>query len=136
MTTPPLPKIWPTLLYADARAAVAFLEEAFGFTATLVVPNPDDDAVIEHCQMAAPEGGGIMLGSANRPDNKFSQRTTGAASTYVVTTNPDELFDRAVAAGAEVFHALEDQDHGSRSFSVLDPEGNIWSFGTYGGEVA
>jgi len=134
-TTHAPPVIWPTLLYNDARAALEFLEEAFGFTTTLVVPNPEDDAVIEHCQMSGPDGGGIMLGTANRPDNKFSQRPTGAASIYVVTKTPDELYDRAVAAGAEVFHELEDQDYGSRDFAVKDPEGNLWNFGTYTGEI-
>jgi uncharacterized glyoxalase superfamily protein PhnB len=24
-----------------------------------------------------------------------------------------------------------DQDYGSRDFSVRDPEGNLWAFGTY-----
>jgi len=136
MTTQhPTPKIWPTFIYDDARAAIDFLERAFGFTPTLIVPNDADDSVIEHCQLSGPEGGGIMLGTANRPGNKFSQRPTGASSTYVVTSMPDELYDRAVAAGAEVFHELEDQDYGSRDFSIRDPEGNIWSFGTYTGEV-
>jgi uncharacterized glyoxalase superfamily protein PhnB len=129
-----LPTVWPSINYADARAAIAFLEEALGFTATLIVANDQDDSIVEHCQMAAPEGGGIMLGTADRPGNKFSQRPTGAASTYVVTSEPDELYDRAVKAGADVFHELEDQDYGSRDFSILDPEGNIWSFGTYRGE--
>jgi len=129
------PHIWPTFVYTDARAAIDFLERAFGFTCTLVVPNENDESVIEHCQMSGPEGGGIMLGTANRPGNKFSQRPTGASSTYVVTSEPDALFDRAVAAGGAVFHQLEDQDYGSRDFSIKDPEGNIWSFGTYTGEV-
>ena len=26
---------------------------------------------------------------------------------------------------------LTDTDYGSRDFSVRDPEGNVWSFGTY-----
>lgn len=135
MTTSQLPKIWPSIHYDDARAAIGYLEKTFGFVTKLVVPNEVDDSIIEHCQMAGPEGGGIMLGTANRPDNKFSQRMTGQASTYIVITNPDELFDRAVAAGAEVFHPLEDQDYGSRDFSIKDLEGNIWSFGTYTGEA-
>jgi len=29
---------------------------------------------------------------------------------------------------------LNDTDYGSREFSVRDPEGNLWSFGTYRGE--
>jgi uncharacterized glyoxalase superfamily protein PhnB len=52
----------------------------------------------------------------------------------VVTDAPDALHDRAVAAGAEVFQPLHDTDYGSREFSVRDPEGNRWSFGTYRGE--
>ncbi len=41
---------------------------------------------------------------------------------------------RATAAGAEVVRELKDEDYGSRGFSVRDPEGNLWSFGTYRGE--
>lgn len=127
--------IWPTLTYGDAPAAINFLQDAFGFTAAIVVPNEDDESVIEHCQLRWPEGGGVMLGSAGRHGNKFSQRPTGAASVYVVTAAPDALYDRCLAAGAELFEPLKDEDYGSRGFSVTDPEGNIWSFGTYAGEA-
>ncbi|HEV2069700.1 MAG TPA: VOC family protein [Acidimicrobiales bacterium] len=47
---------------------------------------------------------------------------------------PDTLFERAVSAGAEVLRGLADEDYGSRGFTVGDPEGNLWSFGTYTGE--
>ena len=36
--------------------------------------------------------------------------------------------------GAEVVRGLKDEDYGSRGFTVRDPEGNLWSFGTYAGE--
>ena len=134
MTTTPATTIWPSLNYTNARAAIDFLERALGFTTKLVVADPDDDSIVEHCQMSGPEGGGIMLGTANRADNKFSQRPTGTASIYVVVAEIDTLFQRATDAGAEIFHAIEDQNYGSRDFSIKDPEGNIWSFGTYGGE--
>lgn len=127
-------RIWPTLNYSDAPAAIAFLEKAFGFEVSLVVPNEADSSVVEHAQLAFPEGGGVMLGTAGRADNPFSQRPTGAASIYIVTERPDEVHERAVAAGAEVLMPMKDEDYGSRGFSVLDPEGNIWSFGTYTGE--
>jgi uncharacterized glyoxalase superfamily protein PhnB len=52
---------------------------------------------------------------------------------YVVTEAPDELFERATAAGAEVVRGLKDEDYGSRGFTVRDPEGNLWTFGTYRG---
>jgi uncharacterized glyoxalase superfamily protein PhnB len=134
MTQNPPPKtIWPTLVYTDAPGAIRFLVDAFGFEESIVVPG-ESDAVVEHAQLRWPEGGGVMLGSADREGNEFSQRPTGAGSVYVVTDEPDKLFDRAIAAGAQLVRELRDEDYGSRGFSVRDPEGNIWSFGTYRGE--
>jgi uncharacterized glyoxalase superfamily protein PhnB len=52
----------------------------------------------------------------------------------VVCDDPDGLFERAAAAGAEVVRGLADEDYESRGFTVRDPEGNLWGFGTYGGE--
>ncbi|MEO1065203.1 MAG: VOC family protein [Actinomycetota bacterium] len=126
--------IWPTLNYEDAPAAIEFLERAFGFTPTLVVPAEGDDSVVVHAQLTWPEGGGVMLGSAGREGNPFSQRPTGAGSVYVVTAQPDAVHDRALAEGAALLQELRDEEYGSRGFSVTDPEGNIWSFGTYAGE--
>lgn len=134
MTATPAPKtVWPTMVYADAPAAIRFLVEAFGFEESLVVPG-EAVGVVEHAQLRWPEGGGVMLGSADREGNVFSQRPTGTGSVYVVTDEPDRLFSRAMAADAELVRELRDEDYGSRGFSVRDPEGNIWSFGTYRGE--
>jgi uncharacterized glyoxalase superfamily protein PhnB len=52
----------------------------------------------------------------------------------VVTSDPDAVHARAVAAGAEITAALHETDYGSRDFAARDPEGNRWSFGTYAGE--
>jgi uncharacterized glyoxalase superfamily protein PhnB len=124
--------VWPTLVYSDAKAAIRFLVEAFGFTESLVVEG-EGDGVVDHAQLLWPEGGGIMLGSAGR-DEVFTQRPTGSGSTYVVTDEPDKLHARAAEAGAELVRDLQDEEYGSRGFSVRDPEANIWSFGTYRGE--
>ena len=126
--------IWPTLIYDDAPAAIDWLQQAFGFEVAIVVPNDSDPTVIEHCQLRWPHGGGVMLGSAGRPCNPFSERQTGAAGVYAVTPEPDALYDRCTAAGAAIFQELRDEDYGNRGFSVTDPEGNIWSFGYYAGE--
>jgi uncharacterized glyoxalase superfamily protein PhnB len=76
-----------------------------------------------------------MLGSARESDPAASGPVPpGYFSAYVVTDEPDALFARATAAGAEVITGLHDTDYGSRDFAVRDPEGNRWSFGTYPGE--
>ena len=131
-TTPPPKMIWPCLNYRDARAAIDFLTTAFGLVATLVVEGGPDRPV-EHAELRWPEGGGVMLGSASSDGNEFQRLPTGASALYVVTDDPDGLHERATSAGARVVRDLEDEDYGSRGFTVADPEGNLWTFGTYRG---
>jgi uncharacterized glyoxalase superfamily protein PhnB len=126
--------VWPCLTYRDGRAAIEFLSKAFGFEEKAAYAREDDPSVIEHAEMRWPLGGGIMFGSAGRDDSPFSQRVIGNDAVYVVCDNPDELFERAIGAGAQLVRGLRDEDYGSRGFTVRDPEGNLWSFGTYAGE--
>jgi uncharacterized glyoxalase superfamily protein PhnB len=126
--------VWPILAFRDARVAISFLKEAFGFEETAIYPRDDDQSIIEHAEMRWPLGGGVMLGTAGKDDSAFGQRAPGNDSVYVVCTDPDGLFERATRAGAEVVRGLVDEDYGSRGFTVRDPEGNLWSFGTYSGE--
>jgi uncharacterized glyoxalase superfamily protein PhnB len=128
----PAKTIWPTLNYRDAGAAMSFLVAAFGFEETLVVPG-DADGAIQHAELRWPEGGGVMLGTADPEGNEFKRMPTGGAGAYVVTDDPDGVYRRAVDAGAVVVRELVDEDYGSRGFTVRDPEGNLWSFGTYRG---
>ena len=71
-----------------------------------------------------------MLGSTGEGDARFNQ---GARrySLYVVVEDPDAHHARAKEAGATIERELNDTDYGSREYSVRDPEGNRWSFGTY-----
>jgi len=126
--------IWPTLTFRDARAAADFLVAAFGFELRAIYAHEDDPGVVEHGELRWPRGGGVMFGSAGRDDGPFGRRLPGNESVYVVCDDPDALFERATAAGAEVVRPLTDEDYGSRGFVVRDPEGNLWSFGTYAGE--
>ncbi len=132
MRTPP-PQVWPTLRADDARALIRFLVDAFGFTETVV--HGDGDRV-DHAQLSWPLGGGIMLGSAGRGDDDPWALTPGTFGCYVVVDDTDKLYERAVAAGAEITREPFDTDYGSRDFAALDPEGNRWQFGTYRGEPA
>jgi uncharacterized glyoxalase superfamily protein PhnB len=129
--TPPPPQVWPTLRARDAGALIAFLVDAFGFQE--VVVHTDGDSVT-HAQLAWPEGGGIMLGSArNDPEDPWPVEP-GSTGCYVVTADPDRVHARALAGGAEITRAPYTTDYGSRDFAARDPEGNRWQFGTYRGE--
>jgi uncharacterized glyoxalase superfamily protein PhnB len=124
--------VWACLNYRDARGAIAFLTEVVGFREALVVPG-EGEGVVAHAELRWPEGGGVMLGTADREGNEFSRLPTGCSSVYVVTADPDGLHDRIVAGGGRVLRGLQDEDYGQRGFSIRDPEDNIWSFGTYAG---
>ena len=128
--TPPPPQVWPTLRARDARAMIRFLVDVVGFTETAVYA--DGDAVA-HAELAWPPGGGIMLGSArDDADDQWPLRP-GTFGGYVVTEEPDALYERIRAAGADITQPIADSDHGSREFGIRDPEGNLWSFGDYRG---
>jgi uncharacterized glyoxalase superfamily protein PhnB len=121
--------VWPALRYRDARAAIRFLIDAFGFEELVVYGEGDR---VDHAELHWPQGGGIMLGSA-REDSSISSLPTGTGAIYLVTDDPDGLYARAKAAGAEITRELTDTDYGSRDFGARDPEGVLWSFGTYAG---
>ena len=124
----PAPTVWPTLQAHDALALIDFYVTAFGFVKTAVYADGDQ---VAHAQLDWPEGGGIMLGS-HKPDGEWS-REPGTFGAYVVTADVDAVYARVKAAGVDVNPPV-DQDYGNREIKVADPEGNLWSFGSYRGE--
>jgi uncharacterized glyoxalase superfamily protein PhnB len=120
--------IYPSLRYHDARAAIDRLVEAFGFTEKEI--HADADGVIRHAELSG-FGGVVMLGTEPEGGDPLWGAHAGQGWLYLSTDDPDALHDRAAAAGAQILRQLEDTDYGSRDFSARDPEGNIWSFGTY-----
>ena len=121
--------VWPIFRYRDARAAIRFLVTAFGFEEAAVYGEGDS---VDHAELSWPGGGGVML-SSYRDDGPLGQMLPGTGAAYLVVENPDALYERAVAAGADVAMGLRDEDYGSRGFTCRDPEGVYWSFGTYTG---
>jgi PhnB protein len=128
--------IWASVNYADAEAGIRFMTEVLGFEPVLVVPG-EEPGVIAHSELRWPEGGTIQASSASR-GNVFTDRPTGAEAVYVITADPIAVHDRCVRAGAEIIAPLESPHYDPEGigFSTRDPEGNIWSFGTYAGEAS
>jgi uncharacterized glyoxalase superfamily protein PhnB len=122
--------VWPSLVARNARALIDFYVAGFGFTISALYGEGDR---VDHCELLWPLGGGIMLGDEKADGTDASALAPGTFGAYVVTDGPDELYERAMDAGATLLRALNDTPYGSREFSVRDPEGNRWSFGTYRG---
>ncbi|MFV0623140.1 VOC family protein [Sphingomonas sp. ac-8] len=134
---PVRPALIPVLRYADAPAAIDFLCSAFGFTRHAVYANPEDPDRIDHAELAW-NGYLVMLSTvADTPFVRASRTRTAAEaggvtqSLYLVIDDVDGHAATAAAAGADIFLPPEDQPYGGRSYSARDPEGNVWTFGSY-----
>lgn len=123
--------IWAGVFYEDALAGIRFLVDTFGFEEQIVVTDTDGTTVV-HSQLRWPEGGIVQAGTHD-PGNEFTQ-PPGDQSLYVVTADPHAVWERCRAAGLAVVREPEspDYDPEGMGFAVRDPEGNIWSFGSYG----
>lgn len=129
----PAPTVWHCFRCSDSRTVIAWLVAALGFVETACY---SEDGVVTHAELLWPEGGGVMLGDAGRGADDPHASPPGTGLAYVVTADSEKVYRRAVGAGAEVVLALQDTDYGDRTFSVRDPEGNVWSVGQYRGAPA
>jgi uncharacterized glyoxalase superfamily protein PhnB len=134
---PVKPAIIPCLRYRNAPAAIEFLCNAFGFERRAVYADEADPSIVHHAQLTD-RGLMIMLASVTDSDwaAKAGMRTVAEAggntqAPYIVIDDVDGHAERARAAGAGIVTEPEDQDYGGRVYSARDPEGNIWSFGSY-----
>ena len=126
----------PSLRYRDAPKAIDWLCSAFGFEKSLVVPGEGDSVV--HAQLRFGNGM-VMLGTAGKHGGPFDELITipsevggiGTQSAYVIVEDVDAHCARARAAGAEILIEPADQDYGGRNYVCRDPEGHVWSFGSY-----
>ncbi|MEP9396073.1 VOC family protein [Mesorhizobium sp. KR2-14] len=132
VTTPAEPpRIYPTFRYRDAAYMIGWLVDAFGF---IVRARYDDDAgMVQHAELALGSSM-IMIGTAR--DDGFGKVVgwpgeNGGKATYIAVDDVEAMFASAEAAGATILETLVERSYGSREFICADPEGNVWSFGTY-----
>jgi uncharacterized glyoxalase superfamily protein PhnB len=124
---------YPIVNYEDATAAIEWLKRAFG--AEEVAVYKGEGGEVEHMELSF-EGAIVMGGSKGAGELAGKAEQGQPVWLYLVVSDPDAHHARAVEAGAEVVIPLRDEEYGSRGYSALDPEGNVWSFGTYRPEVA
>jgi uncharacterized glyoxalase superfamily protein PhnB len=120
--------IFTTFRCRDAAAQIDFLERALGFERGMVVEGAD--GAIHHAELRFGDEW-IMLGSDSQGDDGRVVFEGGPVWTYIVVDDPDAHFARARDAGAEIVQGLRDEEYGSRGYTARDPEGNLWTIGTY-----
>jgi len=126
--------ITPTVFYRDPKAALDWLERAFGFEISVLLT--DEAGKVGHAEMSfegasigvAGEWGGELLGGAQMK----SPASIGGVGTQFIWISLSEPIDahhaRAAGAGAQIAQAPADQFYGDRTYRARDPEGHVWCF--------
>jgi uncharacterized glyoxalase superfamily protein PhnB len=102
----------------------------------MVVPGATEQQVA-HAQLKMPDGRSMIMLYSQRDDEygslQRSPRDLGGCNQalYVVVEDVDAHHARAAAAGAETVLPPTDQDYGGRAYTCRDPEGHVWSLGSY-----
>ena len=125
------PAIVPQVPYQDVRAALAFLQRAFGFREILTARLMSAGEVIDHATLAF--GGGVIGIGPEGHHGTLSPKSGRIESQYisVYVDDVDAHYQHAVAAGARIAAERRDYfwgDEGHRTYEALDPEGHRWRF--------
>jgi uncharacterized glyoxalase superfamily protein PhnB len=123
------PTLTSALCYRDPKAALRWLEDAFGFEPFMVIL--DSEGNLAHSEMRF-EDGVIMVGNEWSAMHK-SPRSIDGLNTQTVHIQLKDGIDahceRARKAGAVIAQEPETQFYGDRTYRAVDPEGHIWTFG-------
>ena len=116
------------LFYRDPWAALAWLEQAFGFERSMVVS--DAEGGLAHSQMTF--GNGYIMVGREWADFTASPASVGGKNTQCLHVHLDDGIDAHCAcareAGAEILQEPEEQFYGDRTYRARDPEGHVWTF--------
>jgi uncharacterized glyoxalase superfamily protein PhnB len=115
-------------LRISSRDTVDFYERAFGARVAFITPERGDE--VHHAELTI---GGSMFMCGTGQEGGMEQPPGGSATYWVLQAGAevDALYQQAIAAGATDERPPYDADYGGRHFSVRDPDGNHWSFGSY-----
>jgi uncharacterized glyoxalase superfamily protein PhnB len=117
--------------YRDAPAAIEWLGRAFGFAATMTIP--DGDGGIAHSELRLGDAVVVVFSDRDGYERAPRKGPTSGQGVYLTVADEkavDAAHAGAVAAGATVVWkpAASEWNHRCR---VLDPEGFEWTFGTH-----
>ena len=125
----------PVVFYRDPKAALSWLEKAFGFETSMLVT--DDAGRVGHAEMSFGDGRfgvGEEWGAEGLigPAKMRSPASTDNVATQFIRVTLESGIDahcaKAEAAGARITQRPEDQFYGARVYRALDLEGHVWNF--------
>jgi uncharacterized glyoxalase superfamily protein PhnB len=120
----------PSVNYRDPKAALDWLERAFGFERVMVIT--DDKGEIGHAEMSFRGGRDLVMIGGEWADFIASPASVGGRNTQRIHVQVPDGVDahcaQARAAGAEIVREPQDEFYGDRTYLARDFEGHVWSF--------
>jgi PhnB protein len=113
----------PYLHLSDARSAVDLYKQAFD--AKEIDRRTVEDGRLMHCHLEI-NGGALMLSDAF-PEYGMALREISGVTPHIASLNPQEWWDRAVAAGLEIVHPMKVEFWGDMYGQLKDPFGVTWA---------
>lgn len=134
MTTKPIPEGYrtatPYLIIKGAADAIDFYKRAFGATELLRMADPQGR--VGHAEIKI--GDSVIMLADEHPDMGYrGPRSLGGSSVSILLylEDVDEVFARAVEAGAKPLREIANQFYGDRSGTLEDPFGHVWTVATH-----
>jgi len=121
-------EVYPYLRVRDSAAAIEFYKRAFDAIELFRLCEPSGR--IGHAEVRI--GPATVMLSDEFPEHGIrGPQTLGGTSfgIHLHVENVDEMFGRAVAAGATIVRPLQNHFYGERSGTVRDPFGHEWLLG-------
>jgi uncharacterized glyoxalase superfamily protein PhnB len=119
-------QVFPSLRYRNPAAIIDWMVDVLGMEKYAIYK--DDAGKIVHAEL---KFGGVFLGLGPAPDEGPFGGSVSNEGPYVALDGVDALYERVRSRGADVVMEIQDTDYGSRDFAIRDPEGRVWSFGTW-----
>lgn len=121
-------EVFPYLMVRDAKAAIAFYQQAFGATELFRLVEPSGR--IGHAELQL--GPAVLMVCDEFPEYGMvgpqREQFTGC-TIHLHVDNADAMAERAAAAGATILMPPTDQFYGERSCRLRDPFGHAWLLG-------
>jgi PhnB protein len=120
----------PYLVVKNGDAMIEFYKQAFG-AEVLQVHRVPDTPLIMHASFRI-GGSNFFLNDEFPQHGSLAPVTTGSTSSSIhiqLSEGIDEMFQQAIAAGAQPIMPPEDMFWGDRFGVLVDPSGHKWSLG-------
>ena len=132
--TKPIPEgyhsVTPTLTVRGAANAIEFYKKAFGAQEINRFLGLDGKSIM-HAEIKIGDSR-IMLNDEQPQMGALSPQSVGGPSSgiFLYVENTDDVFNRAISAGAKSQMAPMDAFWGDRFRSIVDPFGHVWAIAT------